>query len=82
MKLQSAKFESGAVFFPRHAPWLADYTAELFASPNARFDDQVDSTSQALASDHSTFDLKALADGMERLSSGLAFQQCFRGRVV
>jgi predicted phage terminase large subunit-like protein len=82
MKIQSAKFESGLVFFPRQAPWLPDYEAELFAFPNVRFDDQVDSTSQALASKHSAFDVNAFADGMSRLSSGLAFAQLFRGRVV
>jgi predicted phage terminase large subunit-like protein len=82
MSIQSAKFESGLVFLPYQAAWLHDYEAELFAFPNVRFDDQVDSSSQALASNHPTYDLKTLADGMERLSSGLAFQQCFRGRVV
>ena len=82
MKIQAAKFESGLVFFPKQAPWLADFEAELFAFPNTRFDDQVDSTAQALASGHSTFDIKALADGMGRLASGLAFQQNFRGRMV
>jgi hypothetical protein len=28
------------------------------------------------------FDIKALADGMGRLASGLAFQQNFLGRIV
>jgi hypothetical protein len=68
------------VHFPKQG--YPDYEAELFAFPNARFDDQVDSTAQALASDQSTFDLKALADGMEKLCSGLVFQQLFRGRIV
>jgi predicted phage terminase large subunit-like protein len=82
MSIQSAKFESRQVFLPTQAPWLAEYEAEIFAFPNARYDDQVDSTSQALASDHSAFDVNAFADGMSRLSSGLAFGQLFRGRVV
>jgi predicted phage terminase large subunit-like protein len=82
MKIQAAKFESGLVFFPKQAPWLADFQAELFAFPNTRFDDQVDSVSQALASVQSKFDFNKLADGMARLSSGLAFQQNFRGRMV
>lgn len=82
MKIQSAKFEGGLVFFPKHASWLHEYEAELLAFPNARFDDQVDSTSQALASNHSAFDLGALADGMARLNSGLAFNKYFAGRVV
>jgi predicted phage terminase large subunit-like protein len=75
MSIQSAKFESRQVFLPTQAPWLAEYEAEIFAFPNARYDDQVDSTSQALASDHSTFDLNAFFEGMERLYSGLAFGQ-------
>lgn len=49
MSVQSGKFESGQIFFPNRAPWLADLEAELFAFPNARHDDQVDSISQALA---------------------------------
>jgi predicted phage terminase large subunit-like protein len=49
MSIQSAKFQSGQVFFPNGAPWLADLEAELFAFPMGRHDDQVDSISQALA---------------------------------
>jgi predicted phage terminase large subunit-like protein len=78
MSIQSSKFEAGLVFLPNQAPWLHDYEAELFAFPNVRFDDQVDSTSQALALDHSAFDVNAFADGMGRF----AFGSLFRGRVV
>jgi predicted phage terminase large subunit-like protein len=79
MQIQAAKFQDGRVYLPRQAPWaLADYEGEIFAFPHARFDDQVDSTSQALAADHSTFNLEALAKGMERLCSGLAFDQFVR----
>ena len=49
MSVQSAKYASGRVFFPNEAPWLLDLEAELFAFPNGRHDDQVDSISQALA---------------------------------
>jgi predicted phage terminase large subunit-like protein len=45
---QTAIFENGRVLLPRHAPWLADYIAELTSFPGARHDDQVDSTTQAL----------------------------------
>lgn len=45
---QSARFEAGQVHVPRQAPWLAEWLDELLAFPNARHDDQVDSTSQAL----------------------------------
>jgi predicted phage terminase large subunit-like protein len=78
MRIQSAKFEGGLVFLPKQAPWLFDYQAELFAFPNVRFDDQVDSTSQALAADHSDYDPKVIADGMARLSAGLAFEPFIR----
>lgn len=48
MSAQSARFEAGAVLFPREAPWLNDLLAELLAFPGGRHDDQVDSISQAL----------------------------------
>ena len=35
MAVVSAKFESGQVFLPERAPWLADFEAELFAFPGA-----------------------------------------------
>ena len=41
--------EAGRVFLPASAPWLFDYIEELSAFPNAAHDDQVDSTTQALA---------------------------------
>jgi predicted phage terminase large subunit-like protein len=37
------------VYLPERAPWLAEFEAELFAFPNSRHDDQIDSISQALA---------------------------------
>lgn len=46
---QTTKFENGLVMVPEEAPWLADYLQELLSFPMARYDDQVDSTSQALA---------------------------------
>jgi hypothetical protein len=45
----SAQFEAGAVFFPKTAPWLSGLKAELLGFPNVRYDDQVDSVTQALA---------------------------------
>ena len=42
------KIRQRQVVFPRQAPWLEDLEAELFAFPLSRFDDQVDSVSQAL----------------------------------
>ena len=49
MSVQSAKFESGLVYFPKDARWLHDLEDELFGFPYVRYDDQVDSFSQALA---------------------------------
>jgi predicted phage terminase large subunit-like protein len=45
---QTAEFESGRVLLPRSAPWLAEYVRELTAFPGTKYDDQVDSTTQAL----------------------------------
>jgi predicted phage terminase large subunit-like protein len=55
MAVVSAKFESGLVFIPERASWLADFEAELFAFPGSRHDDQCDSVSQALADDSGGF---------------------------
>lgn len=41
-------FESGKALLPVRAPWLAEYIHELTSFPSGKFDDQVDSTSQAL----------------------------------
>lgn len=46
---QSAVFEARRIVLPTSAPWLSAYEEELFAFPNVRHDDQVDSTVQALA---------------------------------
>jgi predicted phage terminase large subunit-like protein len=46
---QTAAIENGFVFVPNDAHWLADYLHELTTFPNGKYDDQVDSTSQALA---------------------------------
>ena len=48
MNAQTAAIENGFVHLPERAPWLADYLHELTSFPFAKYDDQVDSTSQAL----------------------------------
>ena len=48
MASQTARIEAGFVHVPAEAHWLADYLHELSVFPNGRYDDQVDSTSQAL----------------------------------
>jgi predicted phage terminase large subunit-like protein len=45
---QTALFESGRVLLPVSAPWLDDYVRELTSFPGSKYDDQVDSTTQAL----------------------------------
>ena len=44
----SGLIESGRVWIPEEAPWLHDYLTEMAQFPVGKFDDQVDSTSQAL----------------------------------
>jgi predicted phage terminase large subunit-like protein len=46
---QTAKIEGQFVLFPKEAPWLEAYLAELISFPNSKYDDQVDSTVFALA---------------------------------
>ncbi|WP_294122183.1 phage terminase large subunit [Sphingomonas sp.] len=45
----SAQVESGQLWLPVDAPWLASFQAELLGFPNARYDDQVDALSQLLS---------------------------------
>jgi predicted phage terminase large subunit-like protein len=49
MEAQSVYFTRGSVCFLEGAPWLEELKAELLAFPNGRYDDQVDSISQALS---------------------------------
>jgi predicted phage terminase large subunit-like protein len=46
---QTATVENGFVFLPREAPWRAEYLHELTIFLKGKYDDQADSTSQALA---------------------------------
>jgi len=46
---QTDLFENGRIFLPTQAPWLAEYEKELLSFPGSKFDDQVDSTTQAFA---------------------------------
>jgi predicted phage terminase large subunit-like protein len=74
MSIQSAKFESGQIYLPKEAPWLADFENELFSFPGGRYDDQIDSISQALAHEMPTYEWtdEAVA-GFERLAGGPLF---------
>jgi predicted phage terminase large subunit-like protein len=42
-------FESGRVVLPKSAPWLDEWIEEHLAFPDGEHDDQVDTTSMALA---------------------------------
>ena len=46
---QAAMIENGFVHLPSEAHWLTDYLHELTTFPTAKYDDQADSTSQALS---------------------------------
>jgi predicted phage terminase large subunit-like protein len=48
MARQCIKMENGFVHIPCEAHWLTEYLHELAVFPNGKYDDQVDSTSQAL----------------------------------
>ncbi len=54
--VQQGKFAAGRVWFPTAAPFLAELESELLGFPHARHDDQVDSLSQALAFEATSFD--------------------------
>jgi predicted phage terminase large subunit-like protein len=45
---QTALFEAGRVLLPVSATWLEEYIRELTSFPGGKYDDQVDSTTQAL----------------------------------
>lgn len=47
-QIHTGTFQAGRVFLPNDAPWLADYVTEMLGFPNAKHDDQVDSTTQFL----------------------------------
>jgi predicted phage terminase large subunit-like protein len=53
---------SGRVFFPSEAPLLADFLNELAAFPASKFDDQIDSTTQALEYDTGFLCTKSIYD--------------------
>ena len=59
MVIQSPKLEDGQVRLPRTVPWKEQFLAEAAAFPNGKYDDQVDSMSQALfALDRNLFEIR------------------------
>jgi predicted phage terminase large subunit-like protein len=81
MEIQSGKLENGQVFFPQDAPWLRDLEDELFAFPNGRHDDQVDSISQALGHKSRSHWTKESLDGYCNIINGIAADVGF-GRLA
>jgi predicted phage terminase large subunit-like protein len=81
MSIQSAKFESGQVFLPEAASWLDALETELFSFPGGRYDDQIDSISQALAYE---IPRELMTDaglkGYGNFIDGLCFERAFYGR--
>lgn len=49
MQVQTPKIETGNVYIPEEAHWLHDFENEVTRFPRGKFDDQIDSMSQALA---------------------------------
>lgn len=48
MLAQTPEIENGNVLLPKQAAWLPDYVQELTTFPKGKYDDQVDSTAQAI----------------------------------
>jgi predicted phage terminase large subunit-like protein len=73
LRAQTSKIEGGFALFPKEAPWLQTYLTELLGFPNARYDDQVDSTVFALAWSISArgYLTEEAADGFRRLTESL-----------
>ena len=81
MRLHSVTrtIENGFVYLPEEADWLDEYRHELATFPNGKFDDQCDSTSQALdwvktGSDWDRFS-QLLEFQADRLGSGTSDEQ-------
>jgi predicted phage terminase large subunit-like protein len=81
MSIESGKFESGRVYFPERASWLAELEAELFAFPGSRYDDQVDSISQALSHEIGYLWDENSLKGLNDVLQGLAFDR-YIGRAT
>lgn len=68
MKVQTPVIEAGKCFIPTNAPWLDDFLNEFIWFPRGRHDDQVDSTSQALAYIGQPDSLAMLGRGLDQLN--------------
>jgi predicted phage terminase large subunit-like protein len=59
-----AQIEDGRFALPTEAPWLQDFIRECLAFPNGRHDDQVDSLSQFVLWEKSSFGRAAVAKAL------------------
>jgi predicted phage terminase large subunit-like protein len=96
LNAQTGLIESGFVYIPQEASWLAEYIHELTIFPKGKHDDQVDSTAQFLDwfkrpyPSQGIFELYRIrAEQLRRLTTcwvrlrapqGIAFVQTFSGR--
>ena len=67
------------MFLPATASWLNDLETELFSFPGGRYDDQIDSISQALAYEISFGELTSdtAMKGFVELSEAIRCQRYF-----
>jgi Terminase RNaseH-like domain len=68
---QTGVIENGLVYLPEEAHWLAEYLHELKTFPKSRYDDQVDSTSQALQWLKQSYGGRGIFEYTKSLSEGL-----------
>ena len=69
-----SKAQSGQIFLQNEASWLEQLELELFSFPLGRYDDQIDSISQALAYEMNTYEWTDDAlSGLGRLVGGPLF---------
>ena len=96
LNAQTGLIESGFVYIPQEASWLAEYIHELTIFPKGKHDDQVDSTAQFLDwfkrpyPSQGIYELYRIrAEQLRRLTTcwvrlrapqGIAFVQTFSGR--
>ena len=71
---QSIKFEQGKAFLPTEAFWLDEYVLEITGFPGGKYDDQVDSTSQALDYLGGEGHTMAIWEALGRLCPPLVFE--------
>lgn len=70
MRAQTARIENGLVLLPLAAPWLADFEHELVMFPKGRYEDQIDSVSQALNFIFGTSDCEGWVQYYAELAAG------------